>query len=66
MYSWQDDFIAAQAETDPVRLRRRLYQAIAAMEQRRLSPLEPDSEEQQALENAERALQILKERLPQE
>jgi hypothetical protein len=66
MYSWQEDYIAAFAETDPVRLRRRVYQALAAMEQRRLSALEPGSEEHQALEDAERALQILKDGLPRE
>ena len=60
MYLWQDDYIAALAETDPAKQRRRVYQAMGAIEQRRLSPLEPGSEEHQAIERAERALQILK------
>jgi len=37
-----------------------VYQAMVALEQRRLSPLEPGSEEHQAVERAEKALQILK------
>jgi hypothetical protein len=48
MYSWQDEYIAALAETDPAKQRRRVYEAQAAMEQR-LSPIEPGSEEHQAL-----------------
>jgi hypothetical protein len=64
MYSWQDDYLATIAETDPVKLRHRIYEATAAIEQRRLTPLEPGSEEHQAIERAERALRILKDSLP--
>ena len=60
MYSWQDDYIAALAELDPEKQRQYVYRAISAIEQRRLSPLEPGSEEHQAIERAERALAILK------
>ena len=44
MYFWQDEYIAALAETDPAKQRRRVYEAQAAMEQQRLSPIEPGSE----------------------
>ena len=63
LYLWQDDYIAALAETDPEKQRQRIYQAIVAIEQRRLSPLEPGSEEHTAIERAEKALAILKRRL---
>ena len=66
MYSWQDDYLATIAETDPIKLRRRLYEAVAAIEQRRLSPIDPGTEEHQAIERAERALRILKDSLPRE
>lgn len=65
MYSWQDDYIAALAEMDPGKQRHYVYRAMAAIEQRRLSPLEPGSEEDQAIERAERALAILKRGLPE-
>lgn len=64
MYLWQDDYIAALAEMDPAKKRERVYKAVVAIEQRRLSPLEPGSDEFQALERAERALEILKRDLP--
>ena len=60
MYLWQDDYIRALAETDPVKQRQLVYHAMVAIEQRRLSPLGADSEEHQAIERAEKALQILK------
>ncbi len=47
---------------DPGKQRHYVYRAMAAIEQRRLSPLEPGSEEDQAIERAERALAILKKR----
>jgi hypothetical protein len=40
-----------------------LARSIVAIEQRRLSPLEPGSEEHNAIERAEKALTILKRRL---
>ena len=63
MYLWQDDYIKALAETDPKKQLRLVYNATVAIEQRRLSPLEPDSEEEQAIERAEKALAILKRSL---
>jgi hypothetical protein len=64
MYSWQNDYLATLAETDPIKLRRRIYEAVAAIEQRRLSPVHSGSEESHAIERAERAIQILKKSLP--
>ena len=66
MYLWQDDYIAALAEMDPTKQRERVYKAVVAIEQRRLSPVEPGSEEDQALQRAERALEILKRSLAEE
>ena len=63
MYLWQDDYIAALAERDPVKQLRLVYTATVAIEQRRLSPLEPGSDEHQAIERAEKALAILKRSL---
>jgi hypothetical protein len=63
MYSWQDDYIATLAETDPKKQRRRFYEALAAIEQRRLSHVDPDGEEHDALERAYKALAIIKGRL---
>jgi hypothetical protein len=63
VYLWQDDYIKALAETDPKKQLRLVYNATVAIEQRRLSPLEPDSEEEQAIERAEKALAILKRSL---
>jgi hypothetical protein len=66
VYLWQDDYIAALAEMDPAKQRERVYKAVVAIEQRRLSPVEPGSEEDQALQRAERALEILKRSLAEE
>jgi hypothetical protein len=60
LYTWQDDYIAALAEQDPEKQRRLVYRAVAAIEQRRLSSLDADSEEHEALARAQRALEILK------
>lgn len=66
MYLWQHDYIAALAETDSTKQLRLVYHAIVALEQRRLSPLEPGSEEHQAIERAEKALAILKKSLSED
>lgn len=58
MNSWRDDYIAALAEKDPDRQRTLVYQAIVAIEQRRMNPL--SSEEADAIEKADKALKILR------
>jgi hypothetical protein len=65
MYSWQLDYIAAVLETDDSRIARRIYEAIAAIEQRLLSPVEPGSAEEQALIQAQKVLSAIKaQKLP--
>ena len=59
-YPWQAAYQAAILETDDAALSLRIYEALAAIEQRRLSELETDSEEGRALEAAERGLWALK------
>jgi len=59
-YTWQAAYRAAIGETDTAAMPVRIYEALAAIEQRRLSDLEPGSEEERALENAERAVLALK------
>ena len=60
MYSWQVDYIAALLETDNSKLPRRLYEAIAAIEQRLLSPVEPGSVEDQAIKQAQKVIAIIR------
>jgi hypothetical protein len=59
-YIWQAAYGAAILETDDTAMSLRIYEALAAIEQRRLSYLEIDSEEEHALEDAERGLLALK------
>jgi hypothetical protein len=59
MYSWQAAYRAAILETDNAAMPVRIYEALAAIEQRRLSDLEPGSDEERALEDAERGLLAL-------
>jgi hypothetical protein len=59
-YSWQAAYRAAILETDNAAIPLRIYEALAAFEQRRLSDLKPGSEEDRALEDAERGLLALK------
>jgi hypothetical protein len=60
VYSWQVDYIAALIETDDSKLPRRLYEAIAAIEQRLLSPVEPGSMEDQAIKQAQKVLAVIR------
>jgi len=59
-YPWQAAYRAAVLETDPAAMTLRIYEALSAIEQRRLSPVEPGSDEEHALENAERSILTLK------
>jgi hypothetical protein len=59
-YLWQTAYRAAILEADNAAIPLRIYEALAAIEQRRLSDLEPGSEEDRALEEAERGLLALK------
>lgn len=56
-YPWQMTYVFAILETEENKMRSRLYDAIAAIERRRLSPVNGD--EELALSDAEAGLQIL-------
>jgi len=56
MYSWQQDYIAALRETDDAKLPYLIYEAIAAIEQRLLSHVKPDSDEDKALRAAQKSI----------
>ena len=60
MYSWQPDYIGALWETDDSKLAHRVYEALAAIEQRLLSPVELGSDEEKALKTAQKLLAIIK------
>jgi hypothetical protein len=59
-YPWHGAYQASILETDNAAISLRIYEALAAIEQRRLSFLEIDSEEERALEDAEQGLLALK------
>lgn len=58
-YSWQAAYGAVIAESDPALVPSKLYAALAACEQRRLSAVGPD--EEQALDEAEEVLRMLRD-----
>jgi hypothetical protein len=58
VYPWRADYIVALSEKDPQRQRELVYQAILAIEQRRLSLIV--EEEVEALEEAEKSLKVLR------
>ncbi len=60
LYWWQVCYIEAVLETDPNLRVGRIYEAIAAIEQRLLSPVEPGSYEETALKAANAGLARLK------
>ena len=57
-YLWQAAYMAAVYETDDSLMEGRILDARAALEQRLLSPIE--GEEYRAIENAEKALEVLR------
>jgi hypothetical protein len=59
-YLWHAAYQAAILETDDAAISLKIYEALAAIEQRRLSYLDIDEEEGRALEDAERGLLALK------
>jgi hypothetical protein len=58
-YPWQDSYVKAALETDSSQIKLRIYEALSAIEQRRLSPVEPDSNEDRALRSAEDGIHAL-------
>jgi hypothetical protein len=60
VYLWQDVYMSAVLETDDALMPTRIYEALAAIEQRLLSPIEVDSEEHRAIEDAQSGLLMLR------
>jgi hypothetical protein len=60
MYTWQVDYIAALLEIEDSKLPRRLHDAVAAIEQRLLSPVEPGIMEGQAIKQAQKVLAVIR------
>jgi hypothetical protein len=61
MYSSQLDYIAALLETEEAKVQRRLLEAVAAIEQRSLSPVQPNSDEDKALKQAQKVIAVMRE-----
>lgn len=61
-YSWQAAYTAVVLETNPARLPLKLYEALSACEERRLSPI--GAEEEKALSEAEQVLRLLQTERP--
>jgi len=59
-YLWLPAYWAAVCETDDSLMHGRILEALAALEQRLLSPIDTDSEEYRAIKNAEEALVTLR------
>jgi hypothetical protein len=59
VYLWQNAYNAAILQTDDGLMTNGIYEALAAIQQRRLSPIEPDSEEHRGLTAADSGLQSL-------
>jgi flagellar biosynthesis regulator FlbT len=58
-YSWEESYLAAVRETDKNLMEGRIYEALAAVERRRLSPVESDGDEDRALKNVEAGIKAL-------
>jgi|HubBroStandDraft_6_1064221.scaffolds.fasta_scaffold113815_4 hypothetical protein len=59
-YLWQDSYVSAVLETDDGLMPTRIYEALAAIEQRLLIPIEPGCAEHRAIEDAQSSLLTLK------
>ena len=59
IYGWQSVCIRAILETDDSLITGRIYEAISAIEQRRLSPVESNSDKDCALNDAEVGIKAL-------
>ena len=60
IYNWQHHYLQAVQETDDAKMPYHLMEAIAAIEQRLLSPIEKDSLEYRAIENTRRGIEVLR------
>ena len=59
-YLWLPAYLSAVLETNNALMPTRIYEALAAIEQRLLSSIEADSDERREIENAQRGLLTLK------
>jgi len=59
IYGWQSVCVRAIAEKDDLLITERIYDAISAIEQRRLIPVESNSDEDCALKDAEVGIKAL-------
>ena len=59
-YLWLPAYLSAVLETDNALMPTRIYEALAAIEQRLLSPIEAGGDEYREIENAQRGLLTLK------
>ena len=65
IYAWQQPYLQAVQETDDSKMPHHLMEAIAAIEQRLLSPIDKSSLEYRAIENTRRGIEVLRsERCP--
>jgi len=60
-YLWFDSYMNAICETDDTRIAGRILEARSALEERLLSPVKPNSDEETAINNAQNSLTILTE-----
>jgi hypothetical protein len=58
-YRWRVAYVSAILEIDETKITERIYKAIAAIEQRRLSPWKIDDNEEHALDAADAGIQAL-------
>jgi hypothetical protein len=59
IYGWQTVYVRAILETDDALITERLYDALSALEQRRLGPVESNSDEDCVLNKAEAGIKAL-------
>ncbi len=65
IYAWQQPYLQAIEETDDAKMPHHLLEAIAAVEQRLLSPIDKNSLEYRAIESTRRGIEVLRaERCP--
>jgi hypothetical protein len=60
VYLWHPAYLSAVLETDNALMPTRIYEALAAIEQRLLSPIEAGGIEHREMENAQRGLLTLR------
>jgi hypothetical protein len=58
-YLWFDSYLNAICETDEMKKAGRILEARSALEERLLSPVQPGSDEEKAIQTAELGLKVL-------